>query len=136
MILYIHGKKRKKVVIQFSIQASDFSYRTASAVKIQRVQTPEVPATPSEAQPPMSFTTDLAGPSNPFGGVGPLGLPLGIGIEIDMNSGSEDEAADRALNGVARKLDKSLSVEYTVNELISEAMDVGNLAMLYVGEWI
>ena len=51
-----------------------------------------------------------------------------------MNSGSEDEAADRALNGVARKLDKSLSVEYTVNELISGAMDVVNLAKMYYGE--
>ena len=64
-----------------------------------------------------------------------LGLPLGLGLDLDMNSGSEDEAADRALNGVARKLDKSLSVEYTVNELISGAMDVVNLAKMYYGEF-
>jgi len=44
-----------------------------------------------------------------------------------------NEAADRALNSVARKLDKSLSVEYTVNELIAEATDVVNLATIYHG---
>lgn len=50
-----------------------------------------------------------------------------------MSSGTEDEAADRALNGVARKLDKALSVEYTVNELITEATDTSNLAQMFVG---
>ena len=44
-----------------------------------------------------------------------------------------NEAADRALNSVARKLDKSLSVEYTVNELIAEATDIVNLATIYHG---
>ena len=44
-----------------------------------------------------------------------------------------NEAADRALNSVARKLDKSLSVEYTVNELMAEATDVVNLATIYHG---
>lgn len=50
-----------------------------------------------------------------------------------MTSGSADEAADRALNSVARKLDKSLSVESTVNELIAEATDPMNLATIYSG---
>lgn len=50
-----------------------------------------------------------------------------------MDSGSEDEHADRALSGVARKLDKSLSVEFTVNELISEATDINNLAVMFNG---
>jgi len=40
------------------------------------------------------------------------------------------------LAGVARKLDKALSVEYTVNELIAEATDVVNLATIYHGRWI
>lgn len=52
-----------------------------------------------------------------------------------MTSGSADEAADRALAGVAIKLDKALSVEYTVNELIAEATDIVNLATIYQGEW-
>ncbi|RPD76341.1 hypothetical protein L226DRAFT_505666 [Lentinus tigrinus ALCF2SS1-7] len=54
-------------------------------------------------------------------------------IGIDMASGTTDEAADRALSTVARKLDKTLSVEYTVNELITEASDPANLALMYVG---
>ena len=52
-----------------------------------------------------------------------------------MASGATDEAADRALSTVARKLDKTLSVEYTVNELITEASDPANLALMYIGEW-
>lgn len=54
-------------------------------------------------------------------------------IALDLQSGSADEAADRALAGVARKLDKALSVEYTVNELIAEATDIVNLANIYQG---
>lgn len=55
-------------------------------------------------------------------------------IGIDMSSGTAEEAADRALSSVSRKLDKTLSVEYTVNELISEATDITNLATIYHGE--
>lgn len=57
-------------------------------------------------------------------------------IGIDMASGTADEAADRALSAVKRKLAKTLSVEYTVNELISEATDPGNLAQMYQGKLI
>jgi len=53
-----------------------------------------------------------------------------------MTSGGAEEAADRALTSVARKLNKALSVEYTVNELIAEATDLTNLATLYFGEWL
>ena len=56
-----------------------------------------------------------------------------LGLGIDMTSGAAYEAADRALSSVARKLDKSLSVEYTVNELIAEATDILNLATIYHG---
>ncbi|KAJ7066636.1 hypothetical protein C8F01DRAFT_981361 [Mycena amicta] len=55
-------------------------------------------------------------------------------IGIDMTSGTVDEAADRALTGVARKLDKSMSVEYTVNELIAEATDTNRLGIMWHGE--
>ncbi|KXN87389.1 Serine/threonine-protein kinase TEL1 [Leucoagaricus sp. SymC.cos] len=58
----------------------------------------------------------------------------GFGIGIDMSSGTAEEAADRALSSVARKLDKSLSVEYTVNQLIAEATDHWNLARIFAGE--
>ena len=57
-----------------------------------------------------------------------------LGIGIDMSSGSADEAADRALSSVARKLDKSLSVESTVNELLAEATDPLNLATIFYGK--
>lgn len=55
-------------------------------------------------------------------------------IGIDMSSGTADEAADRALSSVSRKLDKNLSVEYTVNELIAEATDIANLATIFPGK--
>lgn len=57
-----------------------------------------------------------------------------LGIGIDMSSGSADEAADRALSSVSRKLDRSLSVESTVNELLAEATDPLNLATIFHGK--
>jgi hypothetical protein len=57
-----------------------------------------------------------------------------LGIGIDMMSGTAEELADRALNSVARKLSKALSVEYTVNKLIAEATDPGNLSSTYYGK--
>jgi RES domain-containing protein len=50
-----------------------------------------------------------------------------------MSSGTADEAADRALTAVARKLDRALSTEYTVNDLIAEATDPANMACMFVG---
>jgi ataxia telangiectasia mutated family protein len=50
-----------------------------------------------------------------------------------MSSGTADEAADRALTTVGRKLDRGLSTEYTVNELIAEATDSANLACMFIG---
>ncbi|TRM65491.1 hypothetical protein BD626DRAFT_567398 [Schizophyllum amplum] len=55
------------------------------------------------------------------------------GLGIDLESGTTAEYADRALNSVSRKLDGSLSVEFTVNELIAEATDMRNLATIYFG---
>ncbi len=50
-----------------------------------------------------------------------------------MSSGTADEAADRALTAVTRKLDRTLSTEYTVNDLIAEATDPANLACMFIG---
>ncbi|KAI0343274.1 hypothetical protein BDW22DRAFT_1329401 [Trametopsis cervina] len=55
-----------------------------------------------------------------------------FGFNVNTSTGI-DEAADRALNAVTRKLDKSLSVEFTVNELIAEATDEVNLSNMYMG---
>lgn len=59
-------------------------------------------------------------------------------LGMDLSTGTlADEAADRALNAVTRKLDSSMTVEYTVNELITEATDVKNLASMFAGEcWV
>jgi serine-protein kinase ATM len=46
---------------------------------------------------------------------------------------TEPNEADRALSIVAKKLGKALSVEATVNELIRQATDERNLAVLYCG---
>lgn len=51
-----------------------------------------------------------------------------------MESNTADEAADRALSSVSRKLDKSLSVEYTVNQLVADATDSINLSHMYSGK--
>ena len=53
-----------------------------------------------------------------------------LGARKELNEPSE---ADRALTVVAKKLGKSLSVEGTVNELIRQATDERNLAVLYCG---
>ncbi|KAK2744363.1 Serine/threonine-protein kinase tel1 [Myotisia sp. PD_48] len=46
---------------------------------------------------------------------------------------NEPSEADRALTVVQKKLGKALSVAATVNELIQQATDEGNLALLYCG---
>ena len=51
-----------------------------------------------------------------------------------MESNTADESADRALSSVSRKLDKSLSVEYTVNQLVADATDPMNLSHMYSGK--
>jgi serine-protein kinase ATM len=47
---------------------------------------------------------------------------------------NEPSEADRALTVVTKKLSKTLSVTATVNELIQQATDERNLALLYCGE--
>ncbi|KAG8758789.1 Serine/threonine-protein kinase tel1 [Serendipita sp. 396] len=53
-----------------------------------------------------------------------------------VNSSTLDPAgqgAERAIKSVTQKLDASLSVEYTVNDLIIAASDPHNLALIYYG---
>ena len=85
--------------------------RTASEFKIKRAQ-----ASSTITDPSISRTPGLGGAP-----------------ELDMSSGTADEAADRALTAVARKLDRALSTEYTVNDLIAEATDPTNLACMFIG---
>ncbi|KAJ3512128.1 hypothetical protein NLJ89_g3702 [Agrocybe chaxingu] len=81
---------------------------TASEIKVKQAQS-DVPPTPNDT------------------------TRFNQGIGLDMTSGSADEAADRALTSVARKLDKALSVESTVNELLAQATDPMNLATIFNG---
>lgn len=85
--------------------------RTASELKIKKIQDST---------------------NEPAGRVSAENSRFGVGHDAEA-SPPVNEAADRALNSVARKLDKSLSVEYTVNELIAEATDIVNLATIYAG---
>ena len=57
----------------------------------------------------------------------------GPGDDIGRVTESEPGEADRALTVVAKKLSKSLSVVATVNELIQQATDERNLALLFAG---
>ncbi|GBE86665.1 hypothetical protein SCP_0905450 [Sparassis crispa] len=82
---------------------------TASELKIQRVQ--------GSAKEAVQLTDEA----------------FRYAIGIDLASGTADEAADRALQSVNRKLDKTLSVECAVNELTAEATDTTNLATMYSG---
>lgn len=54
-------------------------------------------------------------------------------VDPDLIRDSTDEDADRALTSVRIKLDKSLSIEYTVNDLIQQARDPANLGSIFVG---
>ncbi|KAL2011470.1 hypothetical protein VTN00DRAFT_4188 [Thermoascus crustaceus] len=62
-------------------------------------------------------------------GGGPPVLPNPDG----KSAANEPSEADRALTVVAKKLSKTLSVAATVNELIQQATDERNLAVLYCG---
>jgi len=48
---------------------------------------------------------------------------------------NEPGEADRALTVVNKKLSKTLSVTATVNDLINQATDVRNLAVLFSGKY-
>jgi ataxia telangiectasia mutated family protein len=54
------------------------------------------------------------------------------GVARPKKAESESEA-DRALTVVAKKLSKTLSVGATVNELIQQASDERNLAVMFAG---
>jgi len=61
------------------------------------------------------------------------GAKVGTSKSRGEMSGNEPSEANRALTVVRKKLAKSLSVEATVNDLINQATDERNLAVLYLG---
>ena len=109
-----------------------FENRTMSDRKLQNAQRSERQATIAPEQNQNQNQNHPPDLSKQQG----QGQGYGFGISIDMSSNTAEEAADRALSSVARKLDKSLSVEYMVNQLIAEATDPSNLAKIFAGEWL
>ncbi|KAI9882878.1 MAG: N-terminal acetyltransferase A complex catalytic subunit ard1 [Watsoniomyces obsoletus] len=61
------------------------------------------------------------------------GEAAAVGASLRSKESNEPNEADRALTVVAKKLSKTLSVTATVNELIQQATDERNLAVLYCG---
>jgi ataxia telangiectasia mutated family protein len=72
---------------------------------------------------------------NHFEAPQPSGSAPGLdGIGTSKPKDESESEADRALTVVAKKLSKTLSVGATVNELIQQASDERNLAVLYSGK--
>jgi serine-protein kinase ATM len=95
-----------------------------SPVRLQRMQEN------AEAQAAVAANADTNATGTTDGAIAAAGMAAaGLGRK-EVNEPSE---ADRALNVVLKKLGKSLSVEATVNELIRQATDERNLAVLYCG---
>lgn len=61
--------------------------------------------------------------------------PYGMHGEVAGGIGTDtaELSADRAITSVMAKLSSSLSIEYTVNDLIQQAMDAGNLSAIFHG---
>lgn len=111
---------------------------TLSPLRMKRMQedqepvaagnNPAPPAPPPPPSPPP--------PSNPAAGgaaTTSVSTVVGGGAGAGKRNVNEPSEADRALTVVAKKLSKTLSVTATVNELIQQATDERNLALLYCG---
>ncbi|EST09037.1 PIK-related kinase, FATC [Kalmanozyma brasiliensis GHG001] len=61
----------------------------------------------------------------------PFAMP-GEGAGV-VGTDTAELSADRAVTSVMSKLSSSLSIEYTVNDLIQQAMDAGNLSAIFHG---
>ncbi|EJT96604.1 hypothetical protein DACRYDRAFT_120031 [Dacryopinax primogenitus] len=102
---------------------------TASPFQIAKAQATEVTTT-SSGLPPSTAGSEFPPPT----ALSSRPTEADVTEELNMESDMAQENADRALKSVADKLDKSLSVEYTVNRLINEARDPWNLSQIYSGE--
>jgi serine-protein kinase ATM len=98
---------------------------SVSPLRLQRMQeiNDQAAASVSAAGPSNGISTGMLAPDR-SAAAGPGAVRLGE---------TEPGEADRALSIVAKKLGKALSVEATVNELIRQATDERNLAVLYCG---
>ena len=101
---------------------------TTSPLRLQRIQD----AQEREAAAAAASRGDDSAPG-PHESTGEAaGRKAEAALKVPTNA-NEPGDADRALATVAKKLSASLSVEATVNELIRQATDERNLAVLYCG---
>ncbi|KIY04032.1 uncharacterized protein Z520_00724 [Fonsecaea multimorphosa CBS 102226] len=97
-----------------------------SPLRLQKMQENNEQAAAADA------ASVAGGPSTPTSTTSGVGDNAG-GVIAARREETEPSEADRALTVVAKKLGKALSVEATVNELIRQATDERNLAVLYCG---
>ncbi|SPO28872.1 related to TEL1 - telomere length control protein [Ustilago trichophora] len=107
---------------------------TSNPIKVLRAQEAD------ETMMPATTPTPSVGATVSVGGTGRAGAsrsttPFGVAAEASgvVVTGTAELSADRAVTSVMSKLSSSLSVEYTVNDLIQQAMDAGNLSVIFHG---
>jgi len=110
---------------------------TSNPIKVLRAQEDEdsiVPAPSMErsgsarSTPAPTPTPAAAARARSITPLGAPGEPAGV-----VGTDTAELSADRAVTSVMSKLSSSLSIEYTVNDLIQQAMDAGNLAAIFHG---
>jgi len=97
------------------------------AKRMQDEQDREIAGTGTSSVGPSTAARSVRGTRSSTGAVG-------LGVEPEKNEEDEADEAVRALRGVEKKLATSLSVTATVNELIQQASDVRQLALLFAGK--
>ena len=94
-----------------SLTYVDHSFRTASEMRIKRAQSAYHETASDLAVEAFKFT-----------------------VGLELSAGTAEEAAERALSSVTRKLDKNLDIKETIQALLSDATNDANLANMYIGK--
>ncbi|SNX86282.1 related to TEL1 - telomere length control protein [Melanopsichium pennsylvanicum] len=118
---------------------------TSNPIKVLRAQEAEesmMPAPSAERSGPTARSTLVSmpaptlTPANAARGrvrsTTPFVMPTEAAAGV-VGTDTADLSADRAVTSVMTKLSSSLSIEYTVNDLIQQAMDAGNLSAIFHG---
>ncbi|GAK67934.1 ataxia telangiectasia mutated [Moesziomyces antarcticus] len=125
-VLRAHGDAIKTVLEVFRHDPL-FAW-TSNPIKVLRAQEAAAAAEEESVAASMdrsgSTATRVSRSTTPMVAVGD-----GVGAGVD----TAELSADRAVSSVMSKLSSSLSVESTVNDLIQQAMDAGNLSAIFHG---
>ncbi len=107
---------------------------TSNPIKVLRAQEADessLPAPTMERTGSTTGTARLTPAPTPMRSTTPL---VGAGEQAGVvGTDTAELSADRAVTSVMTKLSSSLSIEYTVNDLIQQAMDAGNLSAIFHG---